>query len=149
MKDVASIRQRLSTYTSSAITIFLNRLSGQVEEYMESHGRELRELPQSLNCITASLQASSGKRENSILISYANNGKAIWKEFQRELVKGGFSSSELKRYKFIIKDYVMELDARGTLDMLEIEPSNRKVKRSTAMGTASQEDKTKSGGIHP
>jgi hypothetical protein len=72
------------TYTS-AITLFLNLLSmgsqGKVEEYMETRGVELRELRQSLDWITASLQARNGNREGSILASYADDDKAMWKEF--------------------------------------------------------------------
>ena len=121
MKDIEKIRQELSIYTS-AITLFLNLLTmegqGKVEEHMESHGeelRELRELRQSLNWITATLQANSGNREGSILTTYADDDKAFWKEFRRELVKEGFSSEELRKHKAFIKEYVMELGARGVL----------------------------------
>lgn len=124
MKDINKIRQELSTYTA-AITLFLNLLSidslGQVEDYMESHGEELRELRQSLNWIVASIQARDRHMEQSILTSYTDDDKAIWKEFRRELIKEGFSSSELRKHKSIIKDYVIELGARGMLDIPEIE----------------------------
>jgi hypothetical protein len=124
MKDIGKIRQELATYTS-AITLFLNLLSlgsqGKVEEHMERNGKELGELRQSLNWITAMLQASSGNREGSILTSYGEDDKAIWKEFRRELLKEGFSSDELRMYKGLIKEYVMELGARGVLDVQDVE----------------------------
>jgi len=122
MKDVAKIRQELATYTS-ALTLFLNLLGmgslGKVEAHMEAHGGELRELKESLNWITASLQASAGHGEGSILTTYGEDDKAIWKEFRRELLREGFSSEELRMHKSLIKDYVMELGARGALDFAE------------------------------
>lgn len=127
MKDIGKIMQELSTYTS-AITLFLNLVSmdsqGKVEQHMETHGDDLRELRQSLNWITATLQANSGNREGSILTNYVDDDKAIWKEFRRELLKEGFSSSELSKHKAIIKDYVMELGARGALDVPVTEDPN-------------------------
>lgn len=124
MKDIAKIRQELATYTN-AITLFLNLLGlgsqGKVEHYMERSGEELQELRQSLNWITATLQANSGDREGSLLTSYGDDDKAIWKEFRRELLKEGFSSDELRIHKSLIKDYVMELGARGALDIPDTE----------------------------
>ena len=63
---------------------------------MERNGAELKKLRQSLNWITATLQASSENREGSILTSYGDDDKAIWKEFRRELLKEGFSSDKLR-----------------------------------------------------
>ena len=80
MKDIAKIRQELSTYTS-AITLFLSLLTmgsqGKAEEHMENHGEELRELRHSLNWIITTLQANNGNREGSILTSYGEDDKAI------------------------------------------------------------------------
>ena len=80
MKDIAKIRQGLSTYTS-AITLFLSLLTmgsqGKAEEHMENHGEELRELRHSLNWIITTLQANNGNREGSILTSYGEDDKAI------------------------------------------------------------------------
>jgi hypothetical protein len=126
LKDMAKVRQEISTYTS-AITLFLNLLSmgsqGRVEEHMENHSEELRELRKSLNWITSSLQAASGNRDGSILTSYADDDKAIWKAFRRELVEEGFSSRVLSKHKELIKDYVLELGARGALDVKDSESS--------------------------
>jgi len=124
MKDIEMIRQELATYTS-AITLFLNLLSlgsqGKVEEHMVKNREELGELRQSLNWITAMLQASSGNREGSILTSYGDDDKAIWKQFRRELLKEGFSSHKLRTHKGLIKDYVIELGVRGALDVWNVE----------------------------
>jgi hypothetical protein len=120
MQDLMEIRQKISTYTS-AITLFLNLLligsQGRVERYMDSQGGELKGMRDHLNWITASLQAKT--REGSVLTSYAEDDKAFWKDFRRELIKEGFSSAVLSRYKAMIKEYVMGLGSRGALDDLQ------------------------------
>jgi hypothetical protein len=118
MQDLGKIRSELATYTQ-AMTLFLNLLSigsqGKVEAYMDSHGEELREIKHSLHWVTASMQASSHE-EKSILTSYAEDDKAVWKAFRRELIKEGVSSRLLEKHKKTIKRYVMELGERGILD---------------------------------
>jgi hypothetical protein len=105
MLDLGKIRSELATYTQ-AMTLFLNLLSigsqGKVEAYMDSHGEELRETKHSLHWVTASMQASSHE-EKSILTSYAEDDKAVWKAFKRELVKEGVSSRLLEKHKKTIK----------------------------------------------
>jgi len=66
--------------------------------------------------ITATLQTNSKNRKESILTSYGEDDKAVWKEFRRQLLVEGFSSDELRMYKGLIKEYVMELGARGALN---------------------------------
>jgi hypothetical protein len=119
MQDLSKIRLELSTHTN-IITMFLNLWTvgslGKVEEHMISYGEELKAVRRSVNWVTASMQANAGQREGSILTSYANDGKAFWKDFRRELVKEGYSSSVLRKHKTLIRDYVKELGDRGALD---------------------------------
>lgn len=118
MLDLGKIRSELATHTQ-ALNMFLNLLSigsqGKVEKYMDSHGEDLREIKDSLHWVTASMQASSHE-EKSILTTYAEDDKAIWKTFRRELIKEGFSSRLLDEHKRAIKEYVIELGERGALD---------------------------------
>jgi len=118
MLDMGKIRSELATHTQ-ALNMFLNLLSigsqGKVEKYMDSHGEDLREIKDSLHWVTASMQASSHE-EKSILTTYAEDDKAIWKTFRRELIKEGFSCHLLDQHKKAIKKYVMELGERGALD---------------------------------
>ncbi|CZR50187.1 uncharacterized protein PAC_00059 [Phialocephala subalpina] len=128
MQDLGEIRLKVSTY-SSAITLFLNLLAigsqGKVERFMDSHGEELREMRLSLNWITASLQAKT--REGSVLTSYAEDDKAVWKDFRRELIHEGFRSSMLKRHESVIREYIMELGSRGALDDTQNDEQNLSV----------------------
>lgn len=51
-----------------------------------------------------------------VLTTYADDDRAVWKEFRRELVTDGFSSSTIRKYKGLIKAYIKELAERGLLD---------------------------------
>ena len=121
MLDLGEIRLQITTYTQ-AITMLLNLMSigsqGKVEKYMELHGEELREIKESLNWVTASLQANS-REEGSILTSYAEDDKHVWRSFRRELIKEGFSSRVLGKHKRTIIKYILELGERGALDEIE------------------------------
>ncbi|KAL3421319.1 IBR domain-containing protein [Phlyctema vagabunda] len=121
-QDLSQLRLELATHTS-ALTLFLNLLAlgsqGKVEQHMLSHGEGLRAVRHSVNWITASLQANERRHsEGSILSSYADDDKAFWKQFRRELVREGYSSRVLRRHKDIIRQYVKELGDRGLLDEL-------------------------------
>lgn len=86
-------------------------------ENFQFQGDELKELRRSLNCIMASMQAKAPKAgEGSVLTTNAEDDKAIWKEFRRQLIKEGFSSEELQRHKEFIKAYVMEYAGHGAFD---------------------------------
>lgn len=117
MVELSTLRLQLSTHTN-AITLFLNLLSlgsqGKVEQHMRSHGEDLRQLQHSVNWLLASQQGAM--KEGSVFTSYDNDDKLFWRELRRELVKEGFSSSTLHKYKSLIKDYVVELGNRGALD---------------------------------
>ncbi|TVY56325.1 hypothetical protein LSUE1_G010039 [Lachnellula suecica] len=118
MLDLGKIRTELATHTQ-ALNMFLNLLSigsqGKVEKYMDSHGEELREIKHSLHWVTASTQANSHE-EKSILTTYGEDDKAIWKAFRRELIDEGFSCQILDKHRRTIKKYVLELGERGALD---------------------------------
>lgn len=119
MQDLTDLRAKLVYYTS-ALSLFVNMVSigsvGRVEKRMEEAGGDLREIRLAVNGITAHLLAGS-KREGSVLTAYADDDKAVWKEFRRELVSEGFSSATIHKHKDLIKAYVRELASpRGLLD---------------------------------
>lgn len=107
------------TYYTSAISLLLNLISvgsiGRVEKRMDETGGDLREIKFAVNDITAHLLANKD-HEGSILASYAEDDKAVWRQFRRELVKDGFSSSVISTHKGLIKAYIKELADRGLLD---------------------------------
>lgn len=118
MADLGDLRAKLVYHTSS-MNLFLNMVSmgsvGRVEKKMDEAGGDLKEIKLAVNGITAHL-ITKGRHEGSVLTAYADDDRAVWKEFRRELLSDGFSSAVLRRHKATIKAYVTELGERGLLD---------------------------------
>jgi hypothetical protein len=125
MHELAKIRSEIATYTQ-ALTLFINLLClstlGKMEVYMDSHGDDLRHIKQALHWVTATMQAES-RGTHSVLTSYTEDDKEIWKDFRRGLIKEGFSSHLLDKHGKMIKRYVLELGERGALDDITQEES--------------------------
>ena len=90
---------------------------------MNDAGGDLKEIKEAVNGITAHLIAKD-RSEGSVLTAYPDDDKAIWKEFRRELISDGFSSSVIGKHKHLIKAYIGELGARGLLDDADPQPMN-------------------------
>ena len=119
MADMVEMRGKLAYY-SSAMSLFLNMVSmrsmGRVERRMNDAGGDLKEIKVAVNGITAHLMSISIRHEGSVLTAYADDDRAVWKEFRRELLKDGFSSSIIRKHKAVIKAYIEELGSRGLFD---------------------------------
>ena len=118
LADMSDLRAKLIHHTS-ALSLFVNLISmgsiGRVEHQMETAGEDISEIRIAVNGITAHLLSASN-REGSVLTTYADDDKAVWREFRRELIAEGFSSSIIKKHKRLIKDYISELGDRGLFD---------------------------------
>lgn len=115
--DMAEIRGKLTYYTS-ALSLYSNMVSigsaGRVEQHMRSAGTDLNDIRTAVNSIAAHLMA--GSRESSVLTSYAEDERAVWKQMRRELIADGFNSSVIRKHKSTIQAYIKELAERGVLD---------------------------------
>lgn len=115
--DMRDIREKLIYYTS-ALSLQLNMVSmgsvGRVEQQMNDAVGDLKGIQLAVNNITAHLMADD--REGSVLTSYADDDKAVWKEFRRELIRNGLPSHVIHKHKATIKAYIKELGDRGVLD---------------------------------
>ena len=118
LADIRDLREKVTYYTS-ALSLFVNMVSmgsmGRVEQKMETAGEDIREIRIAVNGITAHL-LSATNREGSVLTTYADDDKAVWKEFRKELIGEGFSSTVIRKHKRLIKTYIKELGDRGMLD---------------------------------
>lgn len=116
--DIQALRSKIVTHTS-AMLLFLDMVSlgsvGRIEQQMSAAGGELQEIKVAVHDIAARL-TSKCHDQGSVLTSYTNDDKAVWKEFRRELLRGGFASSNLKRNKSLIVAYIKELGDRGLFD---------------------------------
>ena len=153
--DLQDLRSKMITYTS-AMSLFLNMVSlgsvGRIEQQMSDAGGELQEIKLAIHSIAAHL-ISKGNNEGSVLTSYTNDDKSVWKEFRRELRREGFASSGLKKNKTLIVAYIKELGDRGLFDddisgdlktIEELEASDAQLPTEDLSG----EDRPKSSSAH-
>lgn len=130
--DLRDLREKAVFYTSS-ISFYLNVISmgsiGRVEKRMDESSGDLKDIKFGINTLTAKLmsQKSTG---SSVLTGYAEDDRRVWKEFRRGLIKKGFSSSTLHKYKGLIMDYIEELGDRDLLD--DCEPTGKAQLRASA-----------------
>lgn len=54
---------------------------GRVERLMNDAGGDLEEIKVAINGVTAHLMSSSNRHEGSMLTAYADDDRAVWKEF--------------------------------------------------------------------
>ena len=113
--DLQDLRSKMVTHTA-ALSLTLNMASlgslGRIEKQMKGN---LQEIKTAVNGTAARLIAKS-HGEGSVLSTYTNDDKAVWKEFRGDLCKQGFSSSDLKRHRGLIMAYITELGDRGLFD---------------------------------
>ena len=118
LATVKDLRSKLTYYTGN-LSLFLNMVSmcsmGIVEKQMCEAGGDLKEIRRAVNEITAHLMTGANK-EGSVLTDYADDDKAVWRAFRRELIKEGFSSDVIREHKDTIQAYVKELGSSGILD---------------------------------
>lgn len=53
---------------------------------------------------------------SSVMTSYPDDDKTVWKEFRRDLINSGFRSSEIHQYSPALKTYLYRLQRDGMLD---------------------------------
>ena len=58
----------------------------------------------------------AGRREGSIMTTYEDDEKEVWRQFRRELISEGFSSENLKKTKGLLRKYVKRMAEAGLLD---------------------------------
>ena len=125
LASVKDLRLKLTYYTSN-LSLFLNMVSmgsmGIVEKQMYEAGGDLKDIRRAVNGITAHLMSGANK-EGSVLTDYADDDRAVWKAFRRELITEGFSSDVIRVHKDTIQAYVKELGSRGILDDEELKDS--------------------------
>ncbi|KAI4159573.1 MAG: hypothetical protein LQ342_006483 [Letrouitia transgressa] len=107
------------------MSLFLNTVSlgsmGRVEKVMTSANEDLKKIRFAVNRISAKL--FSEQSESSVLTTYSDDDKAVWKRLRKELVAEGCSSSVIEQNMDTIKAYVRELCERGLFDEVDVGPN--------------------------
>ena len=101
----------------SKLSLLLQTVSigslGRVEQQMQDAGGELQGIKLAIDGISAHVSAND--RPDSILTTYSNDDKTVWKAFRRDLIGAGVSSELIHRHKDLIKAYVGELADRASI----------------------------------
>ena len=88
---------------------------GRVERQMIDAGGVLKAIKTAVEGITTHI-VSKSTYEGSILTTYADDDKAVWREFRRKLIGGGFLSADVEKYMPKITAYVQDPRDRGLLN---------------------------------
>lgn len=134
MKDIPDIRQKIISYISR-ITVFLNVLSvsslGDVRNDTKDILKELR-------AYAASHPPNHVRDDKSVLTSYGDDDKAIWKEFRRKAIKNGCSSATLDKNMPALLDFMESLDGKNATKVHKPHEDRNLVSTGQARRKASQ-----------
>jgi hypothetical protein len=98
MDQLGDIRMKLINHKTS-ITMLLETVqlheTGRMAAAIDNHGGQLDMILDKVDHIAARI----GQKNGSIMTTYDDDDKEVWKQFRRELVAEGFSSDVLQQHK--------------------------------------------------
>jgi len=98
LDQLGATRVKLISHKSN-LTLFLDTIQLHQNEAMQAtldnHGGQLDRILDKVDGIAARM----GQHNGSIMTSYDDDDKEVWKQFRRELVAEGFSSDVLQQHK--------------------------------------------------
>ena len=115
VKNLGELRAKLTQYTSS-ITAYLEAVGlgslARIEDQLNSIPANIQ---QNIDALAAEIRA--GRREASIMTTYEDDEKDVWRQFRRELITSdGIRSKDIHRYKPLIRQYLRRLAEEGRLE---------------------------------
>ncbi|KFX98803.1 hypothetical protein O988_04193 [Pseudogymnoascus sp. VKM F-3808] len=115
MDQLGSVRVKLINHKTN-ITALLDtiqlRESSRVATTLDNHGGQLDIILDKVDNIASRM----GQRAASLMTTYDDDDKEVWKSFRRELVAEGFSSDVLTRHKDVLRAYIRQIDQNGLLE---------------------------------
>ncbi|KAK3686681.1 hypothetical protein LTR37_019561 [Vermiconidia calcicola] len=111
----SKLTQHVTLFSAYLDTVGLGTL-GRIE-------RDLNALPQQiLNAVDGlAAEIRAGRREGSVMTTYEDDEKDVWRQFRRELIGDGMHSSMIHKYKPRIRRYLRELAENGDLEEKPVE----------------------------
>ena len=98
MDQLGGIRVKLISHKTS-LTLFLDTIqlhySGRMSRMLDVHGEHLDTILDKVDAIAARMSQRAG----SVMTTYDDDDKEVWKQFRRELISEGFSSDVLQQNK--------------------------------------------------
>ncbi|KAL3423255.1 hypothetical protein PVAG01_05002 [Phlyctema vagabunda] len=115
MDELGDIRVKLISHKTS-LTLFLDTIqlqqAGKVSSTLDTQSGQLDMILDKVDGIAARMCQRAG----SIMTSYDDDDKEVWKQFRRELVAEGFDSAVLHKHKDVLRAYIREIDQQGLLE---------------------------------
>ncbi|KAK5683153.1 hypothetical protein LTS10_004684 [Elasticomyces elasticus] len=113
VKDLTELRLKLNQHVI-AITAYLETVGLGALSRIERGLETLPQIKYTIDALAADIRA--GRREASVLTTYDDDDKEVWRQFRRELIGEGMRSSTIHKYKPQIKDYLRTLAGMGLLE---------------------------------
>ena len=111
MNDLRSkLTQHVATISAYLDTVGVGAL-GRIERDVHCLPEQIR---RTIDDLAADIRA--GLRESSVMTTYEDDEKHVWRQFRRELISDGIRSSAIHEYKPIIRRYLRELAEKGGLE---------------------------------
>ena len=130
MADMRHLREQMTYYTT-CLSLFLSMVSmgsiGRVERQMEKAGGDIEEILIAVNAIRA--RQSLIRNRDSILTTYEDDDKAVWKEFRKELYQEGFPSAIIEKTSHSSRPILGSLPIEDCLTMKPLAASRKYQKR--------------------
>ena len=112
-KNLDGLRNKL-TLQITALGTYSNILGLGALGRMETSHQELSAMKKVIDGVALEIRA--GRRDSSVMTTYENDEKEVWRQFRRELIAEGFSSETLKKSKGHLRKYVRKIAEAGLLD---------------------------------
>ncbi|KAN0108718.1 hypothetical protein V8E51_008460 [Hyaloscypha variabilis] len=125
-EELGIIRCRLIAYTST-IAVLLDTVQIKAADRVESKidggfaeivGR-FEKMRKEIYKMASEARAAARNGSTISLLSlstHKGDDKEVWQDFRRELIKKGFRSQNLDKYKAVLQAYMLKLDQSGILD---------------------------------
>ena len=112
-KNLDGIRDKL-TLQITALGTYLDILGVSAIGRMDNKLDGLTEMRNVIDGLAAEIRA--GRREGSVMTTYEDDEKEVWRQFRREMISEGFSSENFKKVRSHIRKYVKRMTEAGLLD---------------------------------
>ncbi|KAK4565696.1 hypothetical protein LTR86_003544 [Recurvomyces mirabilis] len=121
LSDVRSkLNQHLAALSTYLSTVGLSSLT-RIERGLET----LPQIKETVDALAAEIRA--GRREGTVMTTYEDDEKEVWKQFRRELVGEGMKSGMIHKYKPQIRAYLRALAEQGDLEEQSVEEDGSEV----------------------
>lgn len=117
-KKLAGLEARLSRKIEG-ITAFTAVIGISSQGRVENG--KFPELQRKVDMIAAEMRR--GNRSICTISTYDDDDKTVWREFRGEMIRAGFKSGDIHKYKVPLKTYLLRLQRKGLLDEEEVSES--------------------------